>query len=247
MSDWKGIGTIGTPEPLLPGLGLGPDIEEVYSELGVLISIVNRVPIVVNQKLLYDVNAQGTKPFIREHHLDCTFPYNTPVVVGDILRIEETSTYHMVMNKTPELFENKVVEYSGVIYLCNLPIAAHIIRPIEIRNKVSYNMISGWHLVADAPLYGLLSDRIFGSNLEAGVMIGQDQIWRMDLYIPKFYDIQPLDRLVISPTEYYKVETIEAYNYPGVNVALLVEDTRPMHTMIDNEVYADDEYDEYVY
>ena len=223
-------------------LGLGPDIEEVYNELGIVVSIINRSPVITNQKILYDLNAQGTKPFIEEHFLNCSFPYNTPLETGDVLQIIETGTYHMVMNKIPELFENKIVEYSGVIYLCNLPITAHIIRPIEIRDKTSYNMISGWHAVVDAPIYSLISDRVFGSNLETGVMIGQDQVWRIDLYIPKFYDIRPLDRIVISPIEYYKVETILTYNYPGVNVALLVEDTRPMHIMIGDEVYPDDEY-----
>jgi hypothetical protein len=218
--------------------GLGPDIEEVYTELGTVITIVNRTP-QVSEKILYEINAQGTKPFIREHHLDCTFPYNTSLVVGDIFYMPKTGRYHMVMNLTPDLFEDEIVEYNGVIYLCNLSVMAHVLRPVEIRDTVTYKMISGWQVIHDAPIYGLMSDRIFGSELNEEPVVGQSQLWKIDLYIPKWYNVQPLDRLVISATEYYKVETIEAYNYPGAVVALLVEDNRPMHTIIGDEVYSD--------
>lgn len=220
--------------------GLGPDIKEVYTELGSDISIINRTPIITNQKVIYEINAQGTKPFIREHHLDCTFPYDTSIETGDIVMMTSTGRYYMIMNKTPELFENNVVEYSGVLYYCNMPLTAHIVRPVEVRDAETYNMISGWTVVEDSPLYGLMSDRLFGSALETSARVGQDQLWRIDLYLPKWYDIQPLDRLIVSSTEYYKVETIESYNFPGSVVALLVEDTRPATNIIGDEVYSDD-------
>jgi hypothetical protein len=95
-------------------------------------------------------------------------------------------------------------------------------------------------VVEDSPIYGLMSDRLFGSALETSARVGQDQLWRIDLYLPKWYDIQPLDRLIVSSTEYYKVETIESYNFPGSIVALLVEDTRPATNIIGDEVYSDD-------
>ena len=220
--------------------GLGPDIKEVYTELGSDISIINRIPIITNQKVIYEINAQGTKPFIREHHLDCTFPYDTSVETGDIIMMTSTGRYYMIMNKTPELFENNVVEYSGVLYYCNIPLTAHIVRPIEVRDAETYNMISGWTVVEDSPIYGLMSDRLFGSALEDSGRVGQNQLWRIDLYLPKWYDIQPLDRLIVSSTEYYKVETTESYNFPGSIVALLVEDTRPATNIIGDEVYSDD-------
>jgi hypothetical protein len=219
--------------------GLGPDIEEVYAELGTEIVIVNRTP-QVSERILYEINAQGTKPFIREHHLDCTFPYNTSLVVGDVVYMPKTGRYHMVMNLTSELFEDEPVEVNGVIYLCNLPLTARILRPAEIRDVQSYDMISGWSVLVDAPVYGLITDRIFGSQLDELVIVGQTQIWRIDLYLPKRYNLEPLDRVVISDTEYYKVEAIEAYNFPGAVVATLVEDNRPMHDVIfDDEVYDD--------
>jgi len=218
--------------------GLGVDIGEVYDELGAIVSIVNRVPVVTGQRVLYDVNAQATKPFIREYHLDGSLPYETLITPQDVIHIIETDKYYMIMNKTPELFENSVVEWNVVLYLCNLPITAHILRPVEIRDPETYKIVNGWQILNEAPIYGLASDRFFGADIDQETpKVGQFQMWKIDLYLPKFYAIKPLDRIFMSETEYYKVEVIESHHYPGVNMALLVEDTRPAAPIVDGDVY----------
>ena len=218
--------------------GLGPDIDEVYEELGALVSIVNRSPVVTGQRVLYDINAQATKPFIREHQLDASFPYDTLITTNDVIKIIVSDRHYMVMNKTPELFENEIVEWSSVLYLCNIPTRAHVVRPVEVRNSQSYNMISGWQVLIDSPMYGLLSDRIFGTEIEQQSKEGgQFPIWKITLIAPKYYAVKPLDRLIITETEYYKIEAVESYYYPGMNQILLVEDTRSISTIIDGEVY----------
>jgi hypothetical protein len=218
--------------------GLGVDIGEVYDELGAIVSIVNRVPVVTGQRVLYDVNAQATKPFIREYHLDGSLPYETLITPQDVIHIIETDKYYMIMNKTPELFENSVVEWNVVLYLCNLPITAHILRPVEIRDPETYKIVNGWQILNEAPIYGLASDRFFGADIDQETpKVGQFQMWKIDLYLPKFYAIKPLDRIFMSETEYYKVEAIESHHYPGVNMALLVEDTRPAAPIVDGDVY----------
>lgn len=218
--------------------GLGIDIKEVYTELASEFTIVNRSPVVTGERILFEVNAQATKPFIREHQLDCTIPYDSLIETGDVVLMNKTDRYYMVMNKTPETFEDETVEWDVVLYYCNLPTTAHIVRPVEIRNTVTYNMTSGWQVTADAPLYGLLTDRITGSEIEQqNVAAGQFQLWSISLLLPKYYDIKPLDRLIISATEYYKIETIESYYYPGVYQIKLVEDTRKATVIIDGEVY----------
>lgn len=218
--------------------GLGIDIKEVYTELASEFTIVNRSPVVTGERILFEVNAQATKPFVREHQLDCTIPYDSAIEVGDVVLMNKTGRYFMVMNKTPETFEDETVEWDVVLYYCNLPVTAHLVRPVEIRNTVTYNMTSGWQVIADAPLYGLLTDRITGSEIEQqNVAAGQFQLWSISLLLPKYYDIKPLDRLIISATEYYKIETIESYYYPGVYQIKLVEDTRKATVIIDGEVY----------
>lgn len=218
--------------------GLGIDIKEVYTELAAEFSIVNRSPVITGERILFEVNAQATKPFVREHQLDCTIPYDSYIEVGDVVCMNKTDRYYMVMNKTPEMFEDEVVEWDVVLFYCNLPAATHIVRPVEIRDKTTYNMVSGWQVVTDAPVYGLLTDRVTGSEIEQqNVAAGQFQIWSISLLIPKFYDLKPLDRIVLSDTEYYKIETIESYYYPGVSQVKIVEDTRKATIIIDGEVY----------
>jgi len=217
--------------------GLGEDIKEVYTELGSLATIVNRTPEIENERVIYEINAQATKPFIRGHHLDATFPYDTQVETGDVIFIEEAAKYYMAMNKTAEMFENSKIEWNVVLYLCNLPVTACFLRPIEVRNPISYDIVSGWQVFAPPPVYGLLTDRIYGTNVEQGEIVGQVPLWRIDCYLPKWYGLKPLDRVFVSSTEYYKVESVENYNYPGVAVALMVEDTRPYVNVVDGEIY----------
>jgi hypothetical protein len=222
-------------------VSLGEDIREVYPEIGAAVNIISRDPVVTGEWVIYEVNAQVTKPFIREHHLDATFPYDTLVTTDDVVEIIETGYQYLVMNKTPEMFENNAVEWNIVLYKCNLPLTACILRPLEIRDSVSYEIIQGWHVVVDSPVYGLISDRIFGSEISQEEVggAGQFPIYKIDLYLPKYYGVKSLDRVIISETEYYKVETIENHYYPGVCTVLLVEDTRPATTFIDGEVYED--------
>ena len=220
---------------------LSIDIADVYDELGAIASIVNRTPVVTGQRVLYDINSQATKPFIREYHLDGSLPYDTLITPQDVIRIISTDKYYMIMNKTPELFEDSVVEWNVVLYLCNLPATAHILRPVEVRDPATYKIVHGWQVLYDSPIYGLASDRFFGAEIDQETpKAGQFQMWKIDLYLPKIYTIKPLDRIFMSETEYYKVEAIESHHYPGVNMVLLVEDTRPAALIV-----YDDEYDEY--
>lgn len=210
-------------------MGLGSDIKEVYSELGTAVSIISRSPVIRGERIIYELNSQATKPFIREHHLDSTAPYDTLITTDDIIRFDETGDCYLVMNKTPDMFEDSIVEYSMVLYKCNLPASAFIVRPVESRDPDTYEITSGWKVVVSPPVYGLISDRVFGSEIDQEVTgAGQFPVWRIDLFLPKRYDVKPLDRIVLSETEYYKIETIEKYNYPGVSVMLLTEDTRTL-------------------
>jgi hypothetical protein len=218
--------------------GLGIDIKEVYTELASEFTIINRSPVVTGERILFEVNAQATKPFIREHQLDCTIPYDSQIEAGDVVLMNKTGRYYMVMNKTPETFEDETVEWDVVLYFCNLPVTTHIVRPVEQRNMQTYNMVSGWQVVADDPVYGLMTDRVTGSEIEQqNVAAGQFPIWAISLLLPKYYDVKPLDRIILSETEYYKIETIESYYYPGVYQIKIVEDTRKASVIVDGEVY----------
>jgi len=204
--------------------GIGPDISEVINELGVVIEIL-RTPTNISEKIIYDMNSQATKPFIREFHRNGSFSSATKIETGDILRVLKTEEYLMVMNKTPDMFEDEIVEYASVLYKTNIPSTAKISRPSSVARDVDYNLIEIWTDVVTRA-YGVIADKLQGTNIDQEEPIGQIQIWAIEAFVPSSYDARPLDRLYISATEYYKIEKVERYRYPGIHALDLVEDMR---------------------
>lgn len=205
--------------------GIGLDIQEVIDELGVSVEIL-RSPVNLTEKIIYEMNSQATKPFIREFHRDGSFSNTTNITTGDVLHIITTNEYMLVMNKTPDMFENEVVEYASVLYKCNFAPPSKISRPGPQVRDANYNLTESWiDVVPNA--YGIIADKLQGTNIDQEEPVGQIQIWAIEAFIPASYAIQPLDRLYISSTEYYKIEKVERYRYPGILALDLVEDTRP--------------------
>lgn len=204
--------------------GIGPDISEVINELGVAVEIL-RTPTNIAEKIIYDMNSQATKPFIREFHRDGSFSSDTKIESGDILHVLKTEEHLMVMNKTPDMFENEIVEYASVLYKTNFPSTAKIATPGPQVRGADYNLTESW-IDTVAKAYGVIADKLQGSNIDQEEPTGQIQIWAIEAFVPASYDVKPLDRLYISATEYYKIEKVEKYRYPGILALDLVEDTR---------------------
>lgn len=205
--------------------GIGADISEVISEVGLSFTILRDSGNITGESCTYEMNTQATKPFIREHQLEANFIYTTQAVVGDVIQFTDGRNY-LIMNLIPEIFEEEVVNYSATLYLCNLTTTACLLRPAEVRDTETYNLVAGWETVEAAPMYGILDDRAFGSMVDEFEEVGQIQLWKINLIVPKTYGIKPFDRLELSATQYYKVDTVESYWFPGCHRALLVEDTR---------------------
>ena len=208
-------------------MSIGPDIKEVIAELGDSFYVLQSGSFVTGGKCFTEMNTQSSKPFVREHHLDAVFSYDSTLQSGDVIYITVYGAVFLVMNMTPENFEDQKVENYSIIYKCNLNGNSKVLRPVE--TKLGYRSVVSWQTVAEN-FYGLITNRIYGSEIDQESIVGQAEVWRLALYLPKTIDIQPLDRFVVSGiTEYYKVETIESYYFPGVKVILLTEDTRPIH------------------
>jgi hypothetical protein len=211
--------------------GIGVDIAAVITELGPLVTI-RRGPlgtVIGTEHISYDINTQSSKPFIREHHLDGSFIYNTLIELGDILTIDLTGESFLVMNKTPDLFQGSIVEYSMVIYKCNSTINTRLLRAIEFRDD-NYEMVQGWSDVVN-PAYSIIAGRDFGTEINQETPIGQVEVDAINLFVPSTYGIKPLDRFVQLDTKFYKVERVEAFQFPGIDVAYLTEDTRTLHAI----------------
>lgn len=172
----------------------------------------------------YAINRQITKPFIREFFLEATLSYDTSAITGDTIRFDTTSDVYLVMNKTPELFENAIVTNECTLYKTNA--SGTLLRPSgEVWNPQTYRKEPQWQTVkSDCPV--LQTEALYGHDLDTDEELGLLGVENHELYIPHSVGTQVLDRFEPASGEYYRVETIKTRRYPNIDVCELGEDNR---------------------
>jgi len=200
---------------------IGNDIKAAYIEVGTSYDVLRDSVVGSGEYLLYELNAQVTKPFIREYFLDASLPYDTSGEAGDVLRFRDGSCF-LLMNKTPFEVENIAVEYSAVLYKAN--VSGELLRPSgEVWNS-QYQKVPAYEQIK-TNCYALLTESLFRYELSEQDF-GNLLVLKDELYIPKRYGIQINDRYSPVSGEYYKVSTVKTRGFPGVDIAILEEDTR---------------------
>ncbi len=202
--------------------GIGIDIKEAYVEVGTAFTIIRDAEDLSGEYLDFDINRQATKPFIRGFFLECSLPFDTSGETGDILSFDTTQDKYLVINKTPDVFENEIIEYSGVLYRCN--VSGELFRPTEARSE-QYRTGTTWATIK-TNAHGLQTETLFGTDLDTDEELGLLGLESDELYLPKSYGAQVLDRYQPSSGEYYRVESIKTRKFPGVVVIKLGEDQR---------------------
>jgi hypothetical protein len=209
---------------------LGADIKEVYTDVGAAYSAVRSGPGVSGEietgYLDFELNRQVTKPFIREYFIEASLPYDSETAVGDVIEFTGDGRKFLLMNLTPDLFENEVFEYQGVLYKCNI-LAGKLERSSgEVWDTAqTYQKQHNWHTIDDS-IEALVTESLFGHSLETDVELGMLGLERHELYIPASYGIKPLDRFTPVSGEWYMITTVKSRRYDGIDVAELETDTR---------------------
>lgn len=207
-------------------MSIGPDLKEVLDEVGTAYTIYKPSGIIVEGEYLdADINRQVTKPFIREFFVEAFMPHDTQTVEGDLVEFNLDGRRSLVMNLTPELFENEIIAYGAVLYKCNEK--ATIQRLDKAGWDSGYKRERAWvDLFTDIDI--LLTERFFGTGM--GVIEPQDLleygIVDNQMYISSYYDVQPLDRIWISETEFFQVDFVERRKFNAVYSCALIGDTR---------------------
>ena len=209
-------------------MAFGLDIKHVLQEVGTAVHIKGRTSgetDIDGGYLDYEMNRQVTKPFVREFFLEASLPYDTVILAGDVVEFQDgTSRRFMVMNKTPENFENEGVIYEIVLHRCN--VSGELFRPSgEVPNATTYQRQTVWQLVR-GECYGLLTDRLFGTDLIQDEELGQIGIESQVLYLPHSVGARVLDRYRPVSGEYYKIETVSIRRYDNIDICYVSEDTR---------------------
>lgn len=201
--------------------GIGPDISEVIEELGVTVTIL-RTPNNLTEKIVYDVNGQASNPFMREHALATSFKYDSAINTGDVLLMG--GLYYLVIAKTPDDFEDAVVEYPGQILKCNTN-GATFSYETSTQDSNTFEITNGWtNRKTDAHCLIYRGSR--GAIQNSDVAEGKETNFRLDCYVPKSYGIQIGDRLTLTNGVVYRVQDIEPYVYPDIDTLSLVDDER---------------------
>ncbi len=203
---------------------IGDDIKETFEDVGTAYIVLRDIGNVSGEYLDYSINRQITKPFIREFFLEATLSYDSEVITGDTIRFDTTSDVYLVMNKTPELFENAVVTNECTLYKTN--VSGELLRPSgEAWATQTYRKEPQWQTVK-SDCYALQTEALYGHDLDTDEELGLLGVENHELYIPHSVGLQVLDRFEPASGEYYRVETIKTRRYPNIDVAEMGEDTR---------------------
>lgn len=202
-------------------MSMGDDIKETLV-FGTAYTILRTPTNIIGEYADISINAQVTKPFIREFFLEGTFAYDTQVVSGDYLQFPD-GRFFIVMNKTPETFENTVISYSCVLYRCN--VVGTIQRQSNDRSETSLAITQTWSSVTTG-VRALVTEAMYENDLGTEEGYGQYDKTKMDMYLPVSVGIQEHDRFYVSVSEYYKVENIMRRRFEGVHLVTLREDNR---------------------
>lgn len=205
-------------------MSIGPDIKEAIEDVGVSFTVIEPTPISVPEKLVYKGNSQATKPFIREFFLSATLPYDTGVNAGSVIRMTASATAYIVMNKTPTIFEDEIVDHEVVLYKCN--VSGELLRISgEVGWNPHYKKIPVFQVIkSDA--YALQNEELYGSGILVNEGISAVSVDKHDLYVPSSYGVKELDRYQPVSGEYYMVRAVKKRMYENVDVCELVADER---------------------
>lgn len=207
-------------------MSIGPDLKEVLEEVGVSFQIITYDGTVVASEYLdYEINRQVTKPFIREYFLEAFVSHDTVLSAGNYVLLKDGRRF-IVMNKTPELFEDETIKFDIVLYKTN--VVCNIMRLGPASRNDAYELTNTWSDVYTG-IHVLLTERFYGTNITSGGALNElmeFEISNDQVYVPGDIAIKSQDRLYISSSEYYKVEFVEDRKFDNVNVVTLSEDQR---------------------
>jgi len=205
-------------------MSIGPDIKEALNDVGVSFTRILPSPLTTSEKLMYKGNAQATKPFIREFFLEATIAYDSELLPGSVIRMTTSAVPYLVMNKTPDIFEDEIIEHKIVLYKCN--VSGELLRISgEASWNANYQKVPVFQVIR-SNAYALQTEQLAGSGILTDQEIGAISIDRHDLYVPSYYQVKELDRYQTVSGEFYMVKAVKQRMFENIDVCELIADKR---------------------
>lgn len=203
---------------------IAEDISAVLSEVGTPCTIYKPDgSVITGEHIDETAHVEHTTPAIRAFFIDFTLQATTQATVGDV--IEYSNEGVIITALQPEIFEGTPVDYVASGYRTNV-IGEFQTYQQGAGYDLNYRRIKTWVSVY-SNVRACMMDRLFRSNV---VGVGADSIEveldRLHLYVSDYYNVETGMRWVNSTGDYYKVAQIEPYQFKGINLVFLTEDTR---------------------
>ena len=183
--------------------GLQDDLASVFAEIGTLVEIVGSSP-VVREYIDVEYNVQVSNPFIREHFVEGTFKAETKIQPGSLLNFVGKNLTYLVVNHSPELFEDLVVIVSATLYKCNAVVTV-LRQTAEDRDPVTRKIEIVWEEVFTSPAPITSALRGSPSDLNDYQAFLQFQTKEKTTYFPESLAPKVLDRVRLANGDYFKI------------------------------------------
>jgi hypothetical protein len=204
--------------------GLQDDLADVFAEIGTLVEIVGSSP-VVREYIDVEQNVQVSNPFIREHFIEGSLKASTKIQPGNIIKFVGKNLTYLVVNYSPELFEDDTVIISTTLYKCNVTVTVKR-QTSEVRDPVNRKLTPVWTDVVTTPAPLTSALRGNPSDLNDYQPFLQYAVKEKVIYFPESIAPKAMDRVVLPSGEFYKISNVEYFRFNNVVVCDLEEDTR---------------------
>jgi len=202
---------------------IGDDLKATFEEVGAAFTVIRDAGNLTGDYLDYELNRQVTKPFIREYFLEASVGHDVDVVAGDVVQIDTLGKQYLVMNLTSDMFENATISKEVVLYKSN--VSGELLRFSGEGWDSDYRHRQQWD-TQKSDAYGLLTEKLFGTDLTQDEELGQMGLEASVLYLPNSYGAKALDRYEYTSGEFLKIEVVEKRKFDRVDACHVTEDTR---------------------
>lgn len=200
-------------------------IKKALRQVGVAYSFDRSGVTISGEFLSYDTSILSSRIFVKEHAIDAMMAHDTLVAPGDILHFS-TGTYYLLAHKNPEVLIDSVIYYDASLLKCNFD-QGKILRPSgENAWNNNYRKITSFQTIK-SDLKGICTE----ANLTAPTDLNEEEYGniitgKLHLYYSSGEDIRVFDRIEPKSGEFYRIESIRDWTYPGIVIAELGNDTR---------------------
>lgn len=204
-------------------MSVGSDLKKAFQKVGVSYTVKRNTGNFSGEYLIYDIPVRSRSTFDREVMLDASLSYDTIVVEGDVLELNDGRRV-LVANKTPDQFQNDTVIFETSLLKCNIT-SGEVFRPSgESWDDQTYHKETAWQSIK-TDLNAVIVE-VSGNQLSDQEELGLLSVSRLEMYVASGEDVRVLDRVQARSGEYYRVDIIKKSLYPAISVAQLSEDTR---------------------